>query len=242
MAIRQLIHHSSCRDGLREAPVAPRKRAISTNEQTTTPAATASDPSPKSFSHVIEPRSKKKQQKVAPKVDKTMERLDALHQSTDVRKRLGIKDDHRLKLADFSSSLSKSSSRKPKIVPNFDLTFTDGNEGPIPSDPYFEGDGDDLPNIGQLLESALSESAKRSDKLPSPNSNYSNSEMDALIRDTPLDVLQAATSNVSVDPYKRSVKRAREIEAENPASQLNYQTTQGTPSPQPKVRRRAKRS
>ena len=62
--------------------------------------------------------------------------------------------------------------------------------------------------------------------------------MDALIRDTPLDVLQAATSNVSVDPYK--LKRAREIEAENPASQLNYQTTQGTPSPQPKVRRRAK--
>ena len=86
-----------------------------------------------------------------------MQHLDALHQSTDVRKRLGIKDDHRLKLADFSSSLSKSSSRKPKIVPNFDLTFTDGNEGPIPNDPYFEGDDNDLPNIGQLRIILVSE-------------------------------------------------------------------------------------
>lgn len=211
---------------------------MSTNEQTAASVVIASNPSPKSFSHVVEPRSKKRQ-KVAPKVDKTMQRLEALHQGADVQKSLGIKDGHRLKLADSSSSLCVSSSRKAKIMPDFDLTFTDGNDGPIPGDSYSEDD--DLPNVGELLESALSESAKKSDKLPSPNSDYSNSEIDAIIRDAPLDALQAAASTVSVEPCKQSIKRARETETENTVSQVNHLTTQST-SPQRKVRRCAKRS
>ena len=124
-------------------------------------------------------------------------------------------------------------------MPDFDLTFTDGNDGPIPGDSYSEDD--DLPNIGELLESALAESAKKSDKLPSPNSDYSNSEIDAIIRDAPLDALQATASTVSVEPCKQSIKRARETETKNAVSQVNHLTTQST-SPQCKVRRCAKRS
>lgn len=206
---------------------------MSIQDQTTASATVISERSPTSFSHVVEPRSKKRQQKVGLKVDKTMQHLEALHQGADVQKSIGIRDGHRLKLADSSNSLSTPSTRKPKIVPNFDLTFADQSDEPIPGDPYSEDDDDDLPSIGELLESALVESAKKSSKMPSPPSDYSNSEMDALIRDVPSDVLQATPTTMSVDPYNRSNKRAREIQNENSGP---HHILQRTPSPQRKVR------
>lgn len=116
------------------------------------------------------------------KTDQTLDDLDKLHKSTNVQQNLKLSQGHRIKLDPSPSA--PSIKRKNRPVPNFDIEFA--SIATVDTDildlPASLDDDDDLPAPHEIL--ASSNNKKRNH---SSEDNYSNSELDALIRDIPSD-------------------------------------------------------
>jgi hypothetical protein len=156
------------------------------------------------------------------------QQLKNIHQSAKVQKSLGITDGQRLKLDNPALEITGSSMRRPKLPPpNFQLTFADLNDNQ-PTSQYHESNSDDdedLPDIHDLLNAPRGDARQAS----SSSSDYSNTEIDALIRDVPMDVVETELAGGpllddldSWQPYfkpatpRSSAKRPRESENVQP--------------------------
>ncbi|KII88121.1 hypothetical protein PLICRDRAFT_698570 [Plicaturopsis crispa FD-325 SS-3] len=198
---KTVCRHMCCRDGLLEPPHAP-KKSVSQKEQktheTNTPARN-------------EKGSKNEKKRSATKVkkenrqDPRLEQLETLHKATNVEASIGLTNGRRLKL---DSSLS---AQKPgKFVPNFDMELSGPTGDFQPStkilDDLHDSD-DDLPEPYEI--STYSAAARNR----SSEGEYSNSEMDALIRDAPADIDADDDDDVQVvetstrDPSTTTKKR-----------------------------------
>ena len=230
----------SCRDGLSEPPPAPKKRNTVAN-----PKHLMSDKSPSPiFSHTTQPshtiRSKAKTQTPGQTND-MMQQLENLHESAKDRKRIGIPEGQRVKLNNPSVSATDSSKRRPKPPPpNFELKFADLNDSPPASQYYIpvnEDDDEDLPDIHDLLNAYQPSDVMAGQKKSSSTSDYSNSEIDALIRDIPLNEYETGLADDSHDswrPFSRPVtplpSRKRPREPENEQPKKRFDTRIDTPS------------
>lgn len=175
-----------------------------------------------------------------------------MHESAKDDKSIRNPDGQRLKLDDPSLSSSEISRRRPKPPPpKFNLTFADLGDSQSASQyrlPASDDDDDDLPNIHDLLNAHRSSDVTAKQKSSSA-SDYSNSEIDALIRDIPLVDFEAELAsdshlpsdfdslrpNRSVTPLP-SRKRHRESENERPAKRFDRfsdTVSARTPSPPP---------
>jgi ATP-dependent DNA helicase HFM1/MER3 len=229
---------TSCRDGLSEPP-ASRKHITNTTATADKSKAEAAD--------VDESLLAKTNPKKAPaRSDQALQQLETLHESTNVKKSIGIRDGNRLKLDNYPSSPARPTRRRPKApLPNFELTFADLDDNPLAGKYNLDeddDDDDDLPDIHDLLHPTQTAIAKPK-RTSSPVSNYSNSEIDALIRDIPLDgfgtqddklTLPSLDSNFQASRrntfnagqhYRPStplpyLKRVREPENESPAERV----------------------
>lgn len=113
-----------------------------------------------------------------PGSERILDELDALHKRTNVAGNLKLGQNQRLKL-ESADVLSK----KRKIRPNFDIEFANLNESmPSTSNSYdvTDIDDDDLPEAHDILQAPAAIGTSPSD------TNYSNSEIDALICALPL--------------------------------------------------------
>ncbi|KAF9246342.1 P-loop containing nucleoside triphosphate hydrolase protein [Melanogaster broomeanus] len=109
-----------------------------------------------------------------PKGNSILQQLDSLHKNADIAHNLRLTKGQRLKLTDDSKNAKPS-----KVVPNFDLQLTTlrrSRSPPLKTAPMADN-CDVLPLISEMLEQDETTS----------ETNYSNSEIDAMIRDVPLD-------------------------------------------------------
>lgn len=180
MELLTAILHS-CRDGLAEPPPSSKKRNANVAEKSKTGTNQSSHMSTGVHmvpADVIPTKSKK--HFVQP--DRRLEQLESLHERTNVKSSLQLPDGKRLKL-----DASDQPNRKRKPVPDFDIEFTDLNDEKISNMHRIADDIDadetDLPEPYDLLNPIPISGSKCT---PSSDTNYSNSETDALIRDLPL--------------------------------------------------------
>ncbi|KAJ7172122.1 Sec63 Brl domain-containing protein [Mycena filopes] len=164
--------HMCCRDGLTEPPKQPKKRAGTTD-----------DPKP-DCSPAASPIHSKKPKKPVKRPDDTMQNLERLHERSNVS--LKLPEGGRLKLEPTSDLKRK---QRPPI--NFNLELTQLSDGK-PTTSYTvadlkDDDEDDLPAPHELLMPTKFATKKRH---PSPETNYSDSEIDSLIRHAPLEIMQ----------------------------------------------------
>lgn len=236
----------SCRDGLSDPPHAPKKRlstggAKGANQENELDRSSAPDSAPHSQPSLAI-RSKSKQKKAPIRPDKTLEHLEALHEGANVQKSIRITDGHRLKLDNPQLSSSSLSRERPRpSPPEFNLTFADMGEDPSTSHGDLDDDEDvDFPDIDELLKPT--QSLMNGKQATASESSYSNPEMDALIRDIPLDNFDTVQDKLTESPNTlhlshdqesgqsghrpftpgKSIKRSREMEKESPTKLQDY--------------------
>ncbi|KAJ3852493.1 DEAD-domain-containing protein, partial [Lentinula lateritia] len=179
---KQACRHLCCREGLRVPP----KSKTGAVAKTTIKPNVVNDPQNQTRSKGFQSNSKRTPSKPKPKprvkTDPTLDDLDRLHKNTSVQQNLKLSQGHRIKLDPSPSA--PSIKRKNRPAPNFDIEFatiatvdTDILDLPASLD-----DDDDLPAPHEIL--ASSRNKKRN---YSSEDHYSNSELDALIRDIPSD-------------------------------------------------------
>ncbi|OCH92100.1 P-loop containing nucleoside triphosphate hydrolase protein, partial [Obba rivulosa] len=118
--------------------------------------------------------------------NRQMEQLDALHENIGVVESIKLNKGHRLKLDDSATSDARSIG-KARATPNFNLDFMCLDHEKSAVIDIKSGDSDDeLPEPHELLDTYKQPSRGRP-SLPTPvsESDYSNSEIDALIRELP---------------------------------------------------------
>lgn len=185
----------SCRDGLRDPPKPPKKRAITQGEIQRD---TSSSPV----------RSKPKTKKIDPRPDREMEALEQLHERANFN--LKLPEGQRLKLENPSSQLKRK--RNPIPDPHIDLVVLNDSGGPS-SSKYeigeIDDDDDNLPEAHDLLNSTSRPAPKRA---PSVDTNYSVSDIDSLIRNIPLDeVDQNDSQEINQSPPSSPPKKRKRL-------------------------------
>ncbi|KAJ3930521.1 MAG: DEAD-domain-containing protein [Lentinula lateritia] len=172
----------SCREGLRVPPKSKTGAVAKTTVKPNVVNDTQNQTKSKGFLSNFKPTPSKPKPKPRVKTDQTLDDLDKLHKSTNVQQNLKLSQGHRIKLDPSPSA--PSIKRKNRPVPNFDIEFA--SIATVDTDildlPASLDDDDDLPAPHEIL--ASSNNKKRNH---SSEDNYSNSELDALIRDIPSD-------------------------------------------------------
>ncbi|KAJ4493398.1 hypothetical protein C8R41DRAFT_764528 [Lentinula lateritia] len=179
---KQACRHLCCREGLRVPPKSKTGAVAKTTVKPNVVNDTQNQTKSKGFLSNLKPTPSKPKPKPRVKTDQTLDDLDKLHKSTNVQQNLKLSQGHRIKLDPSPSA--PSIKRKNRPVPNFDIEFA--SIATVDTDildlPASLDDDDDLPAPHEIL--ASSNNKKRN---YSSEDNYSNSELDALIRDIPSD-------------------------------------------------------
>ncbi|KAF8205795.1 hypothetical protein K438DRAFT_2014648 [Mycena galopus ATCC 62051] len=173
--------HLCCRDGLPEPSKQPKKRVE------------ASSNSKAEWTSVGSPTPSKKPKKPKSGPDAAMESLERLHERTNVS--LKLPEGGRLKLEPTSELKRK---RRPI---NFNVELTQLSDGQPTTSYAFPDlkDDDDLPAPHELLNAPKSGTRNRE---PSPETNYSDSEIDSLIRHAPLDFMDNISNQALLSPRR----------------------------------------
>lgn len=185
---------SSCRDGLSEAPHPSKKQAVTAAEKPKAERSklvtTGTKPAPTKDKMIAARKS----------ANRNLGDLEQLHERTNVTTNLKLSEGQRLKL-DSPDELK----RKRKPLPDFKLELADLND-PRPSNtPSYEmkdidDDDDDLPEAQDITKPVPSKVTERS---PPSDTNYSNSDIDSLIRAVPLDEIEMKRYESPQAPLKR---------------------------------------
>lgn len=124
--------------------------------------------------------------------DTRLEKLEALHKSSETGSRLGIPDGKRIKLShDYDTSDGiRLASRTVKKAPKSGIDFSVLEEHPgVTSEPrpIELSDSDEFPDFHELVRDSVRCAGEADESLVSRASDYSDSDMDALIRSAHLD-------------------------------------------------------
>ncbi|KAK7467467.1 ATP-dependent DNA helicase MER3 [Stygiomarasmius scandens] len=180
----------SCREGLDKPP-----KTITFEKPTSTQPTPPIKPQTTSIIYNVTLPSRPKPKPRPMKEDHTLEMLEKIHKSTNVEENLKLPQGQRLKLDPIPGSSVRP--RKKIPVPDFNIEFSSIGENESSNDAgvsfkELDDDDDDLPDPSRILESRTSSKRKTS-----PDDPYFNSEVDALIRDIPLEQIEAM-------PFKQS--------------------------------------
>ncbi|KAF5380937.1 hypothetical protein D9615_004089 [Tricholomella constricta] len=165
--------HLCCRDGL---PDKPKKRGAIGKPSTEPP----KQPEPTAAAPT------KHKDSIRKTIDRRLDQLESLHERSSVTRNLKLSPGHRLKL-DSPTELR----RKRKAIPDFDVQFTELKDPQTSKargyDATYIDDDDDLPEALDILKSLPTPTRPRT----SPSeTDYSNSDIDSLIRAVPLDDIE----------------------------------------------------
>ncbi|KIJ69181.1 hypothetical protein HYDPIDRAFT_24034 [Hydnomerulius pinastri MD-312] len=192
-----------CHEGLLEPPRAPKKKGSSNAEDSEAKAVATQeiagkrrlpgDDDPKRLTQAIQVVAVDRPK--PPKRDPILQQLDSLHMNADIARNLRLTD-------------GPKTAKRSKTAPNFDLQLTTlrCSQSPLSKTRTDDDDDDELPLISELLDQ---------EKLPS-ETNYSNSEVDALIRDMPLDDSRLIRKGEPITSNRK--KRTRSQRDERPST------------------------
>ena len=123
--------------------------------------------------------------------DTRPEQLEALHKSSETGSRLKIPDGKRIKLShDYTSDCIQPASRTMKKAPKSGIDFPVLEEhGGVTSESCLIvlSDSDEFPDVHELVRDSVRSAGEADESLVSRASDYSDSDMDALIRSAHLD-------------------------------------------------------
>lgn len=143
----------------------------------------------------------------------SLRKLEALHKSSGTDSRLKIPNGKRIKLLhDTTSDSVEHASRTTKKRPNFDIDFSDLKEDDSMADGMCLEDISDLdefPEPQELLRASIRDADEADGDLTSYASDYSDSDIDALIRDAHLDGI---TSTRMVSTESQDISASRPIQ------------------------------
>ncbi|KAF9227710.1 P-loop containing nucleoside triphosphate hydrolase protein [Gyrodon lividus] len=208
-----------CQEGLLEPPRASKKRQPMNTEDSVGKivAPQQSATTARSKADDVQKRQTQTNQVVTvnrPKSHKrypSLQQLESLHQNAYTAHNIRPIERQRSKLTD-----SPKNARPSTAVPNFDLQLMTLRRSRSPAPKTAPANDDcDLPLISEILEQ---------DKTTS-ETNYSNSEIDAMIRDMPSDSLAPIQLSSTPKPSKRSWSQCDESTPNNEGSPLYSVTT-----------------
>jgi hypothetical protein len=119
----------------------------------------------------------------------SLRQLEALHKSSGTDSHLRIPDGKRIKLShDLDSDSVQHASRTTKNRPKFDVDFSVLQDEPVIGGTCLVevSDSDELPEPHELVRASVRGAGEADGGLASRASDYSDSDMDALIRDAHL--------------------------------------------------------
>jgi hypothetical protein len=123
--------------------------------------------------------------------DTRFDQLEVLHKSSETGSRLRIPDGKRIKLShDYTSGGIQPASRTMKKAPKFDIDFSvlEEQDGLTSGTRLIElSDSEELPDFPELLRDSVRSAGEADESLVSRASDYSDSDMDALILSVHLD-------------------------------------------------------
>ncbi|KAJ3837994.1 P-loop containing nucleoside triphosphate hydrolase protein [Lentinula raphanica] len=148
------------------------------------------------------------QTKPNPRIDNTLNDIDRLHKSTNVQSNLKLRDGHRLKLE--PSPEARSTKRKKGPAPDFNIKFAN----------ITETSTDDPAQNDENLLAPHEDMTAHKKRAHSPEDDYSNSELDALIRDIPFgnDLEDMPETAITREVKLKEPERKR-IKLDTPAEQ-----------------------
>lgn len=144
--------------------------------------------------------------------DTGFEQLEALHKSSETGSRLRIPDGKRIKLSHDYTSDGIQPARTMKKVPKFDIDFSVLEEqGGVTSKtcPIELSDSEEFPDFHELVRDGVRNTVEADESLVSRASDYSDSEMDALISSANLD---GATSTGIDSALKQDISASGSIQ------------------------------
>ena len=188
-------HLKSCRDGLTKPPSLAKRRAADATEGGPSQQQRLEQTMPMNqktaVEHQIPANFTRVKSKVKPKTvtkpDARLQHLEDLHASTHVRESLKLSEGKKIRLDDHKPTVSvfsktkKSDDKKRKADDEVQIKFTDTKDiqvSPLILTPEVS-DAEELPETSELFAAAAA--AKRLKKTPT-ETDYSDSEMDSLIR------------------------------------------------------------
>ncbi|OBZ69133.1 putative ATP-dependent DNA helicase HFM1 [Grifola frondosa] len=130
------------------------------------------------------------------KQDISLKHLETLHDRANVKENLKLPEGRRIKLEDPTPTTTK----RRKLAPNFDLDFVRlQDEQTVTLDIADLHDSDDeLPEASEILDAYRTPRRKPAASSDDLETNYSNSEIDALIRDLPLHGSKLSSSSAPI--------------------------------------------
>ncbi|KAJ7047198.1 P-loop containing nucleoside triphosphate hydrolase protein [Mycena alexandri] len=208
--------HMCCRDGLAEPPKQPKKRVGTSGDLKT------------ECSPIASPiQSQKPLKKATSRPDTTMQNLERLHERTNGS--LKLPEGGRLKLEPMNELKRK---QRPPINFNVELTqLSDGKPVASYAIADLKDDDDDLPEPHELLKPTKFVPKKRD---PSPETNYSDSEIDSLIRHAPSELMQEDfVQQAARSPKPKPTKAVRKPLPLTPlpSRKRNLSAEEGLPQP-----------
>jgi hypothetical protein len=124
------------------------------------------------------------------RLDSSLEQLEALHKSSETSSHLGIPNRKRIKLLhDHPSDGVQAASRTMKKVPKpgTDFSFLEGDDVAGGTCPMELSDSDEFPEPRELVRASIRNAGEADWRLVSWASDYSDPDVDALIRGAHLD-------------------------------------------------------
>lgn len=144
--------------------------------------------------------------------DTRFEQLEALHKSSETGSRLRIPDGKRIKLShDYTSDGIQPANRTMKKIPKSDIDFSvlEEHGGVTRETCLIElSDSDEFPNFHELVQNSVRNAGETYESQVSRASDYSDSDMDALIRSAHLD---GATSTEIDTAHKQDIPASGSI-------------------------------
>ena len=184
----------------------------------------------------------------AQRLDASLRQLEALHKSSGTDSHMGISDGKRIKLprslpGDNTQPTGNATKKRPRLDTDFPALEEDGSMSGNAR--LFDlSDSDEFPDLHELVRARVRGVGGTQGSLPSCNSDYSDPDMDAMVRDAhlegtaPTETYAANTQNGLPSSHVKSIqstlpsKRKRSIEA---AEDLT--TTQVTVASSPQSQR-----
>ena len=155
--------------------------------------------------------------------DARFDQLEILHKSSETGSRLRIPDGKRIKLShDYASGGIQPPSRTIKKAPKFDIDFSvlEEHDGVTSGTRLIElSDSEELPDFHELVRDSVRSAGGADKSLVSRTSDYSDSDMDALILSAHLD----GDTSAGIDTaHKQDISASRSIQ-----QTLEYKGTNG---------------
>jgi hypothetical protein len=135
----------------------------------------------------------------AQRLNASLQQLEALHKSSGADSNLRIPSGKRIKLShDTANNDTQPASVTKKKRPKFDLEFSALADDDATSSMYFfdETDSDEVPEPYELVRASVRSVGEAAGSLASLPSDYSDSGMDALIREAHPSVITPAETDI----------------------------------------------